>query len=122
MKTKSFNELFFSRTHEFLDGYLPSQCSRSPHTVKAYRDSLTVFRRYVTLQGISLKKFGFEDCTRDFLLGFMEYLQKAVDLGYGSRYKLELDELSPINLKALHGESAFDLLIEKAQRNFVERS
>lgn len=52
----------------------------------------------------------------------MEYLQKAVDLGYGSRYKLELDELSPINLKALHGESAFDLLIEKAQRNFVERS
>ena len=77
MKTKSFNELFFSRTHEFLDGYLPSQCSRSPHTVKAYRDSLTVFRRYVTLQGISLKKFGFEDCTRDFLLGFMEYLQKA---------------------------------------------
>ena len=77
MKAKSFNELFFSRTHEFLNGYLASQCSRSPHTVKAYRDSLTVFRRYVSSQGISLKKFGFEDCTRDFLLGFMEYLQKS---------------------------------------------
>ena len=51
----------------------------------------------------------------------MEYLQKAVDQGYGSRYKLELDELSPINLKSLRGEAAFDLLIEKAQRNFVER-
>lgn len=25
----------------------------------------------------SLKKFGFKDCTRDFLLGFMEYLQKT---------------------------------------------
>jgi len=77
MKAKSFNELFFSKTREFLDGYLTSQCSRSPHTVKAYRDSLTVFRRYVTLQGLSLKKFGFADCTRDFLLGFMEYLQKS---------------------------------------------
>lgn len=79
MKAKSFDELFFSRTHEFLDGYLTSQCSRSPHTVKAYRDALTVFRRYVTSLGISLKKFGFEDCNRDFLLGFMEYLQK---IGY----------------------------------------
>lgn len=77
MKTKGFNELFFSRTHEFLDGYLASQCSRSPHTVKAYRDALTVFRRYVTSQGISLKKFGFKDCTRDFLLGFLEYLHKT---------------------------------------------
>ena len=77
MKAKSFNELFFSRTHEFLDGYLASQCSRSPHTVKAYRDALTVLRRYVTSQGLSLKSFGFEDCTRDFLLGFMEYLQKS---------------------------------------------
>ena len=76
MKDKSFDELFFSKTHEFLDRYLTSQCSRSPHTVKAYHDALTVFRRYVTSQGISLKKFGFEDCTRDFLLGFMEYLQK----------------------------------------------
>ncbi len=77
MKAKSLNELFFSKTREFLDGYLTSQCSRSPHTVKAYRDSLTVFRRYVTSQGISLKKFGFEDCNRDFLLGFMEYLQNS---------------------------------------------
>lgn len=77
MKTKSFNELFFSRTHDFLDIYLTSQCSRSPHTIKAYKDALTVFRRYVTSQGISLKAFSFDDCNRDFLLGFMEYLQKA---------------------------------------------
>lgn len=52
------------------------QCSRSPHTVKAYRDALTVFRKYVSVQGLSLKTFGFQDCTRDFLLGFMEHLQK----------------------------------------------
>lgn len=75
MKSKNFHELFFSRTREYLDGYLALQCSRSPHTVKAYRDALTIFRRYVTSQGLSLKAFGFDDCTRDFLLGFMEYLQ-----------------------------------------------
>lgn len=76
MKTKGFDKLFFSKTREFLDGYLLFQCSRSPHTIKSYRDALTVFRRYVTSQGLSLKTFGFEDCSRDFLLGFMEYLQQ----------------------------------------------
>lgn len=76
MKSKDFDKLFFSKTREFLDKYLLAQCSRSPHTIKAYRDALTVFRRYVTSQGLSLKTFGFEDCSRDFLLGFMEYLQQ----------------------------------------------
>ena len=76
MKAKGFHELFFSRTREYLDSYLALQCSRSPHTVKAYRDALTIFRRYVTSQGLSLKSFSFDDCTRDFLLGFLEYLQQ----------------------------------------------
>jgi len=77
MKAKRFNELFFSRTREFLDEYLTSQCSRSTHTIKAYRDALTILRRYVASQGYSLKAFGFADCTRDFLLGFMEHLQQS---------------------------------------------
>lgn len=77
MKNKDFDKLFFSKTRDFLDGYLPSQCSRSAHTTKAYRDALTVFRRYVTDQGFSMKNFGFDDCTRDFLLGFLEYLQQS---------------------------------------------
>lgn len=76
MKTKEFDKLFFSKTREFLDEYLLSQCSRSPHTIKAYRDALTIFRRYVLRSGFSIKKFGFDECTRDFLLGFLEYLQK----------------------------------------------
>lgn len=76
MNKKEFDELFFSKTRDFLDGYLAKQCSRSPHTVKAYRDALTVFRRYVSAMRLSLKTFGFDDCTRDFLLGFMEHLQK----------------------------------------------
>ncbi|MEG1848887.1 MAG: tyrosine-type recombinase/integrase [Lachnospiraceae bacterium] len=73
---KSFDQLFFSKTLDFLDGYLIKQCSRSPHTVKSYRDALSVFRRYVVSTGFSIKTFGFDDCTRDYLLGFMEYLQK----------------------------------------------
>ena len=76
MKNKNFEKLFFSKTRDFLDGYLTKQCSRSPHTVKAYRYALTVFRKYVSIQGLSLKTFDFQDCTRDFLLGFMEHLQK----------------------------------------------
>lgn len=76
MKNKDFEKLFFSKTRDFLDEYLTKQCSRSPHTVKAYRDALTVFRKYVSMQGLSLTTFGFQDCTRDFLLGFMEHLQK----------------------------------------------
>ena len=76
MKSKDFDKLFFSKTREFLDEYLLLQCSRSFHTIKAYRDSLTIFRRYVTHRGLSLKKFEFKDCTREFLLDFLEYLQK----------------------------------------------
>lgn len=75
MKNKEFDKLFFSKTREFLDEYLLLQCSRSPHTIKAYRDALTIFRRYILHEGYSIKTFGFKECTRDFLLGFMEYLQ-----------------------------------------------
>lgn len=76
MKKPDLNTLFFSKTSDFLDRYLKSQCSRSKHTVKGYRDALTVFRRYVTdVKGLSLKTFTFADCTRDFVLGFMEYMQ-----------------------------------------------
>lgn len=75
MKTKDFNKLFFSKTREFLDEYLLIQCSRSPNTIKAYRDALTIFKRYIEHKGYSIKAFGFEDCSRDFLLGFMEYMQ-----------------------------------------------
>lgn len=76
MKKTDYDHLFFSKTRDFLDIYLPKQCNRSSHTIKTYRDALTIFRRYVTNQGISLKRFSFEDCTRDFMLSFMEYLQQ----------------------------------------------
>ncbi len=76
MSTISFNELFFSKVQDFLDIYLEKQCSRSSHTIKTYRDSLTVFRRYVFERGLSIKKFRFDDCSRDFVLGFLEHLRE----------------------------------------------
>ena len=62
-------------TYEFLEVYLPKQCGRSPHTVESYRDALSLFRRYIlhTL-GISIGGFTFAECTRECVLGFMDYL------------------------------------------------
>ena len=69
--------LFFSMTYEFLQLYLPKQCGRSLHTVEAYRDALSLFRRYVVnTLGISIGKFTFAECTRDCVLGFMKYLSE----------------------------------------------
>ena len=79
MKTTTYDNMFFSKTRDFLDLYLEKQSSRSSHTVRAYRDALTVFKRFALSEGYSLRTFGFEDCTHDFMLSFLEYLQ---NMGY----------------------------------------
>ena len=67
--------LFFSMTYEFLQLYLPKQCGRSPHTVESYRDALSLFRHYVLdTVGVSMGQFTFANCTRECMLGFMDYL------------------------------------------------
>ncbi|HDH28321.1 MAG TPA: integrase [Euryarchaeota archaeon] len=69
--------LFFSMTYEFLEVYLTKQCGRSPHTVESYRDALSLFRRYIlNTVGISIGKFTFAECTRECVLGFMNYLSE----------------------------------------------
>ena len=50
----------------------------------------------------------------------MEYVQKAIDNGYGSLFNLQYDGLLPVSLKPLRNEPGFDLLIEKASPNFTE--
>lgn len=68
-------QLFFSRTRDFLETFLREQENKSEKTVKAYRDALTVFRRYVCGDaGYSLTSFTFADCTYDFLLEYMRFL------------------------------------------------
>lgn len=50
----------------------------------------------------------------------LEYLQKAIENGYGSLYKLQLDKLSTVNFEPLRSEPEFKNLIDKSVRNFVE--
>ena len=78
MKKSSLNKtLFFSKTNEYLNIYLPKQAVKSDKTIKTYADALTVFRRYIYEErGISIKSFKFEDCTRDLLLEYLAYLKK----------------------------------------------
>ena len=67
--------LFFSMTYEFLEIYMRTQMLRSPATIESYRDALTVFRHYLRDRlEIRMDSFGFIDCTRDLVMGFMEYL------------------------------------------------
>ena len=43
----------------------------------------------------------------------LDYLQKAVDNGFGSLYRMRDDVLSPFNLKSLRNEPQFQLLMDK---------
>ena len=68
--------LFFSKTNDFLNLYLPRQAMKSDNTIHTYRDGLTVFRKYLAeVKNISIRKFRFEECTHDFLLDYMAYLK-----------------------------------------------
>lgn len=78
MKNKDFEKLFFSKTRDFLDEYLTKQCSRSPHTVKAYRDALTVFRKYVSVQGCPLKHLVFRTARETFFSDLWSICRKKV--------------------------------------------
>ena len=50
----------------------------------------------------------------------MEYLQQALDNGYGSLFKLQNDDLSPVNINSLRTEPEFEELLSRANRNFAE--
>ena len=79
MKSKhSTGELFFSHTLDFLTDYLSNRMGRSTETQRAYKDSLTQFRKYLLNEkGISIAKFYFEDCTKELLLDFCKYLKSS---------------------------------------------
>lgn len=77
-KNKQLQKLFFSKTLDFLDHYLPEQAKKSNNTIETYRDALTIFRRYISeMKHISIRSFCFDDCTHELLLSFMEFLQSS---------------------------------------------
>ena len=52
--------LFFSMTLEYLETYMPRQLGRSRQTIKAHRDALTVFRRFLLDEKkMSMQRFTF---------------------------------------------------------------
>lgn len=70
--------LFFSRTWDFLERYLPLQMNRSGRTVESYRDSLSAFRRFVLeSHGMTVRSMTFGDCTRELVLEFLEGLRAS---------------------------------------------
>jgi len=78
MKNSKSNgsDLFFSLTWDFLNEYLPKKAGHSHATIESYRDSLSLFRRFLTdTQQKSLAKFKFSDCTKDCIYTFREHLQ-----------------------------------------------
>lgn len=80
-KRPEFSELFFSRTKDFLDLFLPRQEQRSEKTIKAYRVSLSVFYTYVTdVKQLKVMNFTFTDCTYEFVLSYSQYLQETKKL------------------------------------------
>lgn len=84
-KNPDFSDLFFSETKDFLDLYLSRQMQRSPHTVKAYRTSLTSFYEYIKdVKGLDIMNFKFSDCTYEFVLSYSQYLQEEERLSNGT--------------------------------------
>lgn len=77
-RSRNEKNLFFSKTLDFLERYLPGQAMKSTNTIETYRDALTVFRKYITdTLHLSLRSFGFEDCTHDLLLDYLGFLNKS---------------------------------------------
>jgi len=83
----SQNTLFFSMTLEYLETYMPQtkglqQLGRSPQTVKAHRDTLTIFRRFLLEdKKLSIRRFSFQECTPALMQDFILYLKSAGNSG-----------------------------------------
>ena len=68
--------LFFSMTLEYLDIFMPNQLGRSPQTIKAHRDTLSVFRRFLHDEKRSpIKQFLFQEVTPTLIQDFILYLK-----------------------------------------------
>ncbi len=67
---------FFKHVRGFLTVFLPKQRCCSPHTVKAYRDTLNLFRHFLQEQkGIAFTGIGFDLITHKVVYEFLAWLQ-----------------------------------------------
>ncbi|MCL1882274.1 MAG: site-specific integrase, partial [Defluviitaleaceae bacterium] len=66
---------FFKIVKRYLLEYLPLQRNFSENTVKSYRQGLNLFVSYLRdVAGIPMNRITFNDCTREVVLGFLDWL------------------------------------------------
>lgn len=74
---KKNRNLFFQYTNDYLNCYLRKQTGKSENTIESYKDALTVFRKYLLEdKNIKLLKFKTEDCNKELVLDFIDYLKR----------------------------------------------
>lgn len=66
---------FFKLVKRYLLEYLPLQRNFSENTVKSYRQGLNLFVTYLRdVAGIPMSRINFSDCTREVVLGYLNWL------------------------------------------------
>ncbi|MCL2217217.1 MAG: site-specific integrase [Defluviitaleaceae bacterium] len=66
---------FFKIVKRYLLEYLPLQRNFSENTVKSYRQGLNLFVSYLRdVAGIPMNRITFNHCTREVVLGFLDWL------------------------------------------------
>jgi len=72
------DDSFFKHIRGFLTVYLPKNKCFSPHTVKAYRDTLNLFRKFLNNEkGIAFTAIRFDQINHEVVYGFLSWLQSA---------------------------------------------
>jgi len=73
---------FFNFVRKYLLEYLPSQRRFSENTIKSYRQGLNLYVSYLRdVMQIPTKRITFQDCTRDSMLGYLDWLSSERGCG-----------------------------------------
>jgi len=76
---------FFNFVRKYLLEYLPSQRRFSENTVKSYRQGLNLYVSYLRdVMLIPTNRITFQDCTRDSMLGYLDWLSAERGCGASS--------------------------------------
>jgi integrase/recombinase XerD len=67
---------FAGRLQAFFTDYLPMQRNVSPHTVRAYRDTVTLLLRFCRdRQGLTIERLRIEQLSAELVIAFLDYLE-----------------------------------------------
>ncbi len=68
------NKKVFDFSYDFLHIYLPLTKNKSPHTVTAYTDALSLLHQFAVNRGKPIDKLKFKDLSEDFFLEFRVWM------------------------------------------------